>query len=106
MLNKGWEMRDCVVGDGTTIVQAWAEYRDPDDEEAGWRVYAGRLLKHAETIARGAYDPHILAVADELRERVEDDRFRRRVTNVVNICFRSFASPFSILDMTVLIGRC
>lgn len=44
---------------------AWAENNDPDNERAAERVYAGGLLKHEETIARGPRDPHILAVADE-----------------------------------------
>jgi hypothetical protein len=49
----------CTIGDGTAIVYAWAENNDPDNERAAERVYAGRLLKHEEMIARGPRDPHI-----------------------------------------------
>jgi hypothetical protein len=78
------------IGDGTTIVQAWAESHDPDDERLAECVTVGRLLTFEETSARGSCDPHILAVADELRERISDERLRRRVTAVVDACFRSF----------------
>ena len=54
------------------------------------RAYARRLLAFEETIARGSCIPHILAVADELRARIEDEQLRRSVTAVADICFRSF----------------
>lgn len=70
------------VGDGETIVYAWAKSDDPDDDSLNVRVYAGRLLTERETIARGSCDRHILAVADELRQRIDDVSLRHRVTAV------------------------
>jgi hypothetical protein len=61
------------------VTEQWAEY-----------VRVGRLLTCEETQCRGDCDPHIVAVADELRERIDDKRLRRRVTEVVDCCFRSF----------------
>jgi hypothetical protein len=65
-LQRGWEKSNCVVGDGTTTVHAWANSEDPDDDRLAERVRVGRLLTRDEMIARGSYDSHILAVADEL----------------------------------------
>lgn len=54
-------------------------------------MHAGRLLTAMETADRGSCDRHILAVADELRERIKDEGLRRSVTEAVDACFASFA---------------
>src|SRR5271155_4183892 len=49
MLQRGWEKPNCVVGDGTTTVHAWANSDDPDDNRSAERVCVGRLLTREET---------------------------------------------------------
>ena len=88
-LREPWKIPVRTVGDGETIVHAWACLDDGEYDRRTERVHADRLLTAMETADRGSCDRHILAVADELRERIKDEGLRRSVTEAVDLSRRA-----------------
>ena len=88
-LREPWKIPVRTVGDGETIVHAWACLDDGEYDRRTERVHADRLLTAMETADRGTCDRHILAVADELRERIKDEGLRRSVTEAVDLSRRA-----------------
>ena len=94
-LREPWKIPVRTVGDGETIVHAWACLDDGEYDRRTERVHADRLLTAMETADRGSCDRHILAVADELRERIKDEGLRRSVTEAVDLRDESACRPRS-----------
>ena len=90
-LREPWRIPVHTIGDGETIVHAWAHLDDDEYDRKTERAYAGRLLTTTETAGHGSCDQHIHAVAEELRARIKDEGLRRSVTEAVDACFASFA---------------